>query len=214
MFKNVNTSHTHLTCTVTHDCSEGLQEASWTRLKSWRRVGWGRGVRKHRRPQELKWGCGIGGAWRSSRPRETAEGLWPWFLDCSTYLFYFYCGIFFFFFCVKLSTIYNRSTSSGFFFSPGIKSQQYLRGEDLAQEEAGPQAASGGGSGVEKGRLKSFLHLRPWLCDSSRPHGLQPTRLLLPWDFPGESTGVGCHCLLRLLWYLLFVHFTTVIQTK
>ena len=100
-------------------------------------------------------------------------------------------------FCVKLSTIYNRSTSSGFFFSPGIKSQQYLRGEDLAQEEAGPQEASGGGSGVEKGRLKSFLHLRPWLCDSSRPHGLQPTRLLLPWDFPGESTGVGCHCLLR-----------------
>ena len=60
----------------------------------------------------------------------------------------------FFFFCVKLSTIYNRSTSSGFFFSPGIKSQQYLRGEDLEQEEAGPQAASGGGAGVEKGRLK------------------------------------------------------------
>jgi len=33
---------------------------------------------------------------------------------------------------------------------------------------------------------------------SSRPHGLQPTRLLCPWDFPGKSTGVGCHCLLRL----------------
>ena len=28
-------------------------------------------------------------------------------------------------------------------------------------------------------------------------HGLQPTRLLRPWDFPGKSTGVGCHCLLR-----------------
>ena len=27
-----------------------------------------------------------------------------------------------------------------------------------------------------------------------RPHGLQPTRLLSPWDFPGRSTGVGCHC--------------------
>ena len=25
---------------------------------------------------------------------------------------------------------------------------------------------------------------------------LQPTRLLRPWDFPGKSTGVGCHCLL------------------
>ena len=32
------------------------------------------------------------------------------------------------------------------------------------------------------------------MSDSSRPHGLQPTRLLR--DFPGKSTGVGCHCLL------------------
>ena len=33
--------------------------------------------------------------------------------------------------------------------------------------------------------------------DSVRPQGLKPTRLLCPWDFPGKSTGVGCHCLLR-----------------
>ena len=33
--------------------------------------------------------------------------------------------------------------------------------------------------------------------DSSRLHGLQPTRLPCPWDFPGKSTGVGCHCLLQ-----------------
>ena len=32
---------------------------------------------------------------------------------------------------------------------------------------------------------------RSVVSDSSRPHGLQPTRLLRPWDFPGESTGVG-----------------------
>ena len=32
---------------------------------------------------------------------------------------------------------------------------------------------------------------------SVRPHGLQPTRLLRAWDFPGKSTRVGCHCLLR-----------------
>ena len=38
---------------------------------------------------------------------------------------------------------------------------------------------------------------RSVLSDSSWPHGLQPTRLLRPWDFPGKSTGVGCHCLLR-----------------
>ena len=39
-----------------------------------------------------------------------------------------------------------------------------------------------------------------WSCsvisDSSRPHGPQPTTLLHPWDFPGKTTGVGCHCLL------------------
>ena len=37
------------------------------------------------------------------------------------------------------------------------------------------------------------------VSDSSRPHGLQPTRLLRPWDFPGKSTGVGCHRLLLVL---------------
>ena len=30
------------------------------------------------------------------------------------------------------------------------------------------------------------------MSNSSRPHGLQPTRLFRPWDFPGKSTGVGC----------------------
>ena len=34
------------------------------------------------------------------------------------------------------------------------------------------------------------------VSDSVWPHGLQPTRLLCPWDFPGKSTGVGCHRLL------------------
>ena len=40
--------------------------------------------------------------------------------------------------------------------------------------------------------VKSLSRVRP-----SATHGLQPTRLLHPWDFPGKSTGVGCHCLLR-----------------
>ena len=38
---------------------------------------------------------------------------------------------------------------------------------------------------------------RSVVSDPQQPHGLQPTRLLHPWDFPGKSTGVGCHCLLR-----------------
>ena len=40
---------------------------------------------------------------------------------------------------------------------------------------------------------------RSVVSDPQRPHGLQPSRLLHPWDFPGKSTGVGCHCLLHLL---------------
>ena len=31
------------------------------------------------------------------------------------------------------------------------------------------------------------------VSNSQRPHGLQPTRLLRPWDSPDKSTGVGCH---------------------
>ena len=30
-----------------------------------------------------------------------------------------------------------------------------------------------------------------------RSHGLWPTRLFYPWDFPGKNTGVGCHFLLQ-----------------
>ena len=33
--------------------------------------------------------------------------------------------------------------------------------------------------------------------DSLQPCGLQPTRLLCPWDSPGKSTGVGCRFLLQ-----------------
>ena len=36
-----------------------------------------------------------------------------------------------------------------------------------------------------------------FVLDSYQPHGLLPTRLLHPWDFPCKSTGVGCHCLLQ-----------------
>ena len=35
------------------------------------------------------------------------------------------------------------------------------------------------------------------VSNSQRPHGLQPTRLLYPWNFPGKSTGGGCHGLLQ-----------------
>ena len=37
------------------------------------------------------------------------------------------------------------------------------------------------------------------LSDPQRPHGLQPTRLLRPWDLPGKSTGVGCQTVYLVL---------------
>ena len=40
------------------------------------------------------------------------------------------------------------------------------------------------------------------MSNSSQPPGLQPSRLLHPWDFQGKSTGVGCHCLLLLTPYI------------
>ena len=47
---------------------------------------------------------------------------------------------------------------------------------------------------------------RSVVSDSPRPHRLQPTRLLRQWDFPGKSTGVGCHCLLRYIYYIYSVY--------
>ena len=53
------------------------------------------------------------------------------------------------------------------------------------------------------------------MSNSLRPYGLHPASLLYPWDFPGNSTGMCCHCLLHLtsiygqmhrifrLWYLM-----------
>ena len=47
--------------------------------------------------------------------------------------------------------------------------------------------------------IQSYIY---WSCDQSCPtlcwpHGLQPARLLCPWDSPGGNTGVGCHFLLQ-----------------
>ena len=46
-----------------------------------------------------------------------------------------------------------------------------------------------------KGKSLSRVRLlaTPWTAAYSSLHG----RLLHPWDFPGKSTGVGCHCLLH-----------------
>ena len=35
------------------------------------------------------------------------------------------------------------------------------------------------------------------ISDSLWPQGLQPARLLCPWNFPGKNTGLGCYFLLQ-----------------
>ena len=37
------------------------------------------------------------------------------------------------------------------------------------------------------------------VSDSLRPPVLKPTRLLCPWNSPGQNTGVGCHSLLQVI---------------
>ena len=61
-----------------------------------------------------------------------------------------------------------------------------------------------------KGQLKGCIFREPfgnwskWVSvsrsavpNSLQPHGLQITRLLCPWNFPGNDIGVGCHFLLQ-----------------
>ena len=41
------------------------------------------------------------------------------------------------------------------------------------------------------------MHVQSPNCVWLWPHGLQPTRLLCPWDVPDKNTGVGCRFLLQ-----------------
>ena len=51
---------------------------------------------------------------------------------------------------------------------------------------------------LEIDQLNSIQFSFSVVSDSLQPHGLQPTRLLRPWDFPDKSTRVGCHSLLQI----------------
>ena len=52
---------------------------------------------------------------------------------------------------------------------------------------------------------KGTMERKRWrsvMSDSLQPHGLQPTRLLHPLNFPGKGTGMGCHFLLHTYTWL------------
>ena len=57
---------------------------------------------------------------------------------------------------------------------------------------------------VERKKLKSLSHARLFVT----PWVVACTKLLHPWDFPGKSTGVGCHCLLRNI-TLVYANYVT-----
>ena len=50
---------------------------------------------------------------------------------------------------------------------------------------------------------------RSVMSNPQQPHGLQPTRLLRPWDFPGRSTGAGCHCLCTVVYSIKYIKAQT-----
>ena len=39
------------------------------------------------------------------------------------------------------------------------------------------------------------------MSESQQSHGLQPTRLVCPWDSPGKNTGADCHFLLQGIFF-------------
>ena len=55
------------------------------------------------------------------------------------------------------------------------------------------------GESILRNTAAACCQVAPVLSDSVRSHGLQPTRLLRPWDSPGKNTGVGCHFLLQCM---------------
>ena len=45
--------------------------------------------------------------------------------------------------------------------------------------------------------LETSVHACSVVANSLRPHGLWPTRLHCPWDFPGKNSEMGCYFLLQ-----------------
>ena len=88
------------------------------------------------------------------------------------------------------------------------------RGERWGKGSKGPDTSKEKKNNIRKLRGKEEQRVRRWLLeteadigltvfscsvvsDSLRSHGLQPARLLCPWDSPGKNTEVACHALLQ-----------------
>ena len=76
--------------------------------------------------------------------------------------------------------------------SPWIFWPPTLHSTKVEQSEVAPTHWAVITAGNEVPHIRSVA-----MTDSLQPHGLQPARLLCPWDFPGKNTGVVCHFLLQ-----------------
>ena len=98
-------------------------------------------------------------------------------------------------------TLHSRET--GLLRAVPVRSQGTYPGEfqrtTVSPEQAAhPQQAVGNRSldppaSLYKSRLtlQSYSVTHSVMSDSLQSHGLQPARLLCPWDFPGKNTGMG-----------------------
>ena len=68
-----------------------------------------------------------------------------------------------------------------------------LLGREYTCQGRAPRGGNGQGCSICFFSILSSTFLCSVGSYSRRPHGLQPARLLCPWDSPGKNTGVGCH---------------------
>ena len=128
----------------------------------------------------------------NSNPR-AGKTKWKVWKDLFIFIFYLFICLFLFYFQVHL--IWSAATAA-----KSLQSCPTL---------SDPRDGSTSGStvpGILQARTLEWVAIsfsdawkwsRSVVSDPQRPHGLQPSRLLRPWDFPGKSTGVERPCLLR-----------------
>ena len=86
------------------------------------------------------------------------------------------------------------------FPSPMHESEKWKWSRSVVSDSSDPMDCNLLGSsahGIFQARVLEWGVSCSVVSSSLRPHGLQPSRLLHPWEFPGKSTGVGCHCKVR-----------------
>ena len=80
---------------------------------------------------------------------------------------------------------------------PGVKEPGgHLPGQAAPLPQPPPSLSSVAEWGHLEGPWK-VSQVASVVFSSLRSHGLQPTRLLCPWDSPGQNSGEGCHALLQ-----------------